>query len=113
MAEQQQKKPKKKKHLGEAAQMLVNMFHQYGLNALADEVIKWAKNGVQGSELLFKVRQSKVYKQRFPGMEALSKAGYTAVSEAQYLELEDNYHRALETAGLPKGFYDKPGDFVK
>lgn len=99
--------------LGIAAQALVDMFKTYGLEGLADEVIKWVKNGVTGSELLFKVRQSDRYKKRFPGMAALDKQGYNAISEAQYLELEDNYHRALQTAGLPAGFYDSPQDFVR
>jgi len=107
-------KPKPKpKRLGPAAQALVNMFQTYGLEGLADEVIRWAKDGVTGSELLYKVRQSDRYKRRFPGMQALENQGYNAISEAQYLELEDNYHRALETAGLPSGFYDQPQDFVR
>lgn len=99
--------------VGAAAQALIDMFNTYGLTGLADEVIKWAKNGVTGSELLLKVRESDAYKRRFPGMEALDQAGYNAVTEAQYIELEDNYHKALQTAGLPAGFYDSPDDFVK
>ena len=99
--------------IGAAAQALIDMFKTYGLQGLADEVIKWVKNGVTGSELLFKVRQSDRYKARFPGMAALDRQGYNAISEAQYLQLEDNYHRALQTAGLPEGFYDSPQDFVR
>lgn len=108
--------PKKKprgRRPGPAAQALIQMFRTYGLEALADEVIRWAKQGVQGSELLYKVRDSKPYQKRFPGMTAIEKAGYNALSEGEYLELEDNYRRALQTAGLPDGFYDRPGDFVK
>lgn len=50
------------------------------------------------------------YKARFPGMDALRTQG-RAISEAEYIGLEQQYAGLFQYYGLPKGFYDDPADF--
>ncbi|MAS48297.1 MAG: hypothetical protein CL557_12930 [Alphaproteobacteria bacterium] len=57
-----------------------------------------------------KIRQSETYKGRFPGMEALSKAG-RAISESTYIELERGYTQVMKQAGIDSEFYDDYSDF--
>lgn len=96
-----------------AADALVALFDQYGLGSLAPLIAEYLKKGMSETAIVAQLRTTSQYKARFPGMDALRGQGYNAVSEAEYLQLEDSYHGALQGAGLPKGFYDDPGDFVK
>ena len=57
------------------------------------------------------IQATQTWKNRFPGWEQRVNAGYNQLTVGQYLELEDSYHRILQSAGLPKGFYDSPADF--
>ncbi|HET6917609.1 MAG TPA: hypothetical protein VFH56_16100, partial [Acidimicrobiales bacterium] len=95
-----------------AIDSLTALFHTYGLDSLAPKIAQYINAGMSESAIVASLRETPEYKQRFPGMEALKKQGYNAISEAQYLQLEDSYHQALQGAGLPKGFYDSPQDFV-
>ena len=52
------------------------------------------------------------YKQRFNGNETRVKAGFSALSPAEYLAQESSYRRVLATAGTPKSFYDSNDDFA-
>jgi hypothetical protein len=96
-----------------AADSLAALFDTYGLGSLAGLVADMMKNGMSEAAIVAQLRETPEYKQRFPGMAALRQNGYNAISEAEYLQLEDSYHQALQTAGLPAGFYDSPQDFVK
>ena len=56
------------------------------------------------------VRQTPTYQKRFPGMSALAAQG-RAISEEQYVSLEQGYAKVLASFGLPKSFYDSADDF--
>ncbi|HET7415521.1 MAG TPA: hypothetical protein VFI97_07480 [Arthrobacter sp.] len=108
-----QLKAQQDKYNQSAIDDLTNLFDTYGLGSLAPKIAQWIQQGMSQSAILAALRETPEYKQRFPGMDALRKQGYNAISEAQYLQLEDSYHKAMQSAGLPPGFYDNPQDFVK
>lgn len=58
------------------------------------------------------LQETKAFKTRFPGFAKRVSNGYNALSLGDYLQLENNYHRILQQAGLPAGFYDDPSDFA-
>lgn len=57
------------------------------------------------------IQNTAVFKRRFPGYAQRVANGYNAINLGEYLELENDYHRRLQNAGLPAGFYDDPSDF--
>jgi hypothetical protein len=56
------------------------------------------------------IQKSQAFQRRFPGYNARISNGYNAINIRQYLELENSYRSIMESAGLPKGFYDDPSD---
>ena len=103
----------KAKYDQDAIASLQALFKTYGLESLAPLIAQWVQAGMGEAAIVAQLRETDQYKQRFPGMQALRANGYNAISEAEYLQLEDSYHQALQGAGLPAGFYDNPQDFVK
>lgn len=57
------------------------------------------------------IQSTKTWQARFPGWSSRVSNGYNQISVGEYLALESSYHRILQSAGLPSGFYDDPADF--
>lgn len=57
------------------------------------------------------IQATQTWKNRFPGWDQRVKNGYNQITVGEYLALENNYHRILQEAGMPPGFYDDPSDF--
>ena len=57
------------------------------------------------------IQNTNTWKQRFPGWHARVQHGYPQITVGEYLALEGAYHRIMQAAGLPSGFYDDPADF--
>lgn len=57
------------------------------------------------------LEQTQAFKNRFVGYHQRVQNGYNAISLGEYLQLENTYHRIMQEAGLPAGFYDDPSDF--
>lgn len=57
------------------------------------------------------IQQTNSWNTRFPGWKQRIANGYNQITVEEYLQLEDAYHRIMEQAGLPAGFYDDPADF--
>lgn len=57
------------------------------------------------------IQKTVAFKNRFPGFEQRTSNGYNALQIGEYLQLENQYHRIMQEAGLPAGFYDDPADF--
>lgn len=57
------------------------------------------------------IQKTKAWQKRFPGWNQRVANGYNQLNVGEYLQLEDQYHRIMQEAGLPKGFYDDPSDF--
>jgi hypothetical protein len=56
------------------------------------------------------VRQAPAYTARFPGMQALADQG-RAITESQYVDLEEGYAGALRMYGMAPEYFDSPDDF--
>jgi len=100
--------------LRSASEIVRDILSTYGLGELLDDpdldlINLWVTTG-DAAAVWARVRQSDPYKDRFPGMAALSEAG-RAVSEATYIELERGYIEIMNSAGIDPGFYDEPSDF--
>lgn len=92
-------------------------FDQLGIqyDAELEQVIKDAMVAGYGPDqidlIMPHLENTQAFKTRFPGYHKRISNGYNAISIGQYLELENAYHRTLQEAGLPAGFYDDPADF--
>lgn len=95
-----------------AKAIITGFLEQYGLGGLANWAWEQYKNGAPLEQIFLEIRKRPEYKARFPAMEALAKQG-RAISEAEYIEYERSVIGIFHAAGLPKGFYDQPGDFTK
>ena len=100
--------------LRSATDIVRNILETYGLGELLDDpdldlINLWVTTG-DAAAVWARVRQSDPYKDRFPGMAALSEAG-RAISEGTYIELERGYIEIMNAAGIDPGFYDEPSDF--
>jgi len=93
--------------------MAVNaLFKNYGLESLAGKIFDYVKNGYSADTISILLQDTSEYKQRFVGNEARKKAGLPVLSPAEYLATEAAYRQVMESAGLPKGFYDSYTDFA-
>jgi len=96
----------------DALATLTMMFEEWGLQGLAGVVTQYLQQDYTVNQILVEIRKSEPYKQRFIGNELRVKAGYAALSPAEYIATENAYKRLMEAAGLPKGFWDDPSDFA-
>ncbi|MCY4060576.1 MAG: hypothetical protein OXG44_21580 [Gammaproteobacteria bacterium] len=68
--------------------------------------------GLSHTEVVREIRGSDAYAARFPAQQTRSDSGYRALSEQEYLRLEQGYRQSLVEFGLPEHFYDEPEDFA-
>jgi hypothetical protein len=92
-----------------AFEILREEFRRYGLESLITDSEELARSGVTPEEFEIGLRNSKAYKQRFSANDARINAGLSALSPAEYLQLEDAYQRTMRQYGLPASFYQKSG----
>ena len=90
-----------------AYDFLYEQFSQYGLGSLVEDIKGLVESNVSPSEFAIRLRQTPTYKQRFAGNDARIKAGLRALSEGEYIGLEDQYQNILRNYGLPKSYYEK------
>jgi hypothetical protein len=93
-----------------AYDLLRNEFGQYGMGKLVEDVKEFIMAGVSPSEFTLRLRETGAYKERFKANEGRIKAGLAAVSEAEYIGLEDQYQNIMRNYGLPASYYTK-GDY--
>jgi hypothetical protein len=92
---------------------LKSLFNTYGLGSLAGKIYDYVKQGYGADTIAILLQDTKEYKTRFAGNEARAKNGLAVLSPADYLATEQAYRQILSSAGLPKGFYDNPADFMR
>lgn len=93
--------------------VLKNAFDQYGLGSLVGSIQSLMQEGISPEEYTLRLRQLPEYKQRFSANLDRVKAGLTALPEAQYVALEDQYQNLMRQYGLPKSFYEKDATGVQ
>jgi hypothetical protein len=77
-------------------------FNAWGLGSLSDLILKYAQQDYSGEAIAFLLRDTQEYKNRFPAMSALAAKG-RAISEAEYINYEQNASALESRYGLPKG----------
>ncbi len=104
-----------------AFDILLNTLKYYGLVTDSDtQLLNDIKTAWTGKvigpnstvdDIGIQLRDSEAFKKRFPANDALKAQGKPQYSVSQYLRLESDYKQALQSAGMPAGFYDQPQDF--
>jgi hypothetical protein len=99
----------------QSAEAIINdLLASYGLESLSKFIVDEMKKGdiTNTSALVQMIRKRPEYAARFPGVAKRAAAGFNAISEQEYIDLEQSYRRTLRAAGLPAGFYDNQDDFA-
>jgi hypothetical protein len=90
-----------------AFDLLREQFAQYGLEGLVDPLKGLIQENVSPSEFAVRLRQTEPYKKRFAANSARIGKGLRALSEAEYITLEDSYQNIMRNYGLPATYYTK------
>jgi hypothetical protein len=91
---------------------LQSVFTDYGLGDLNQFAWDAVVNNDSQERILQNLRNTDVYKQRFPGMAARKTSGQSAMSEAEYIAYERQVKQMMRENGLPPSFFDHPDDFT-
>lgn len=92
-----------------AYDLLYAEFSKYGLGSLVEPLRGLIQSGASPAEFTIKLRESDAYKKRFSANPQRISKGLKAISEAEYIGLEDQYQNILRNAGLPESYW-KRGD---
>ena len=90
-----------------AYDLLYEQFSQYGLGALVEPLKGLVMEGVSPSEFTIRLRESEPYKKRFAANAQRIAKGLSALSEAEYINLEDQYQNIMRAYGLPASYYQR------
>lgn len=86
----------------------------YGLGNLAQFVwnLITQENITSEFALVERIRETEQYKQRFPAMKLRRDRNLNAISEQDYINLENSYRETMKIAGMPVNLFDTPEDFT-
>jgi hypothetical protein len=87
--------------------LLFEEFNRYGLGALVEPLKALIQDGLSPAEFTLRLRETDAYKKRFAANADRIKKGLKAISEAEYLELEDQYQNVMRNYGLPESYYTR------
>ena len=90
-----------------AFDLLLAEFSRYGLGSLLDDVKSLIVSGADEASLTLALRQTKAYQNRFAANQTRINNGLRALSEAEYVTLEDQYQNVMRNYGLPATYYTK------
>jgi hypothetical protein len=97
-----------KRKAGQSAyDLLFSEFDRYGMGALLNDVKEFIVQGLSRDELLLKLRATPAYEKRFAANAQRIKKGLRALSEAEYINLEDQYQDVMRRYGLPESYYTR------
>jgi hypothetical protein len=97
-----------KRRKGQSAyDLLFSEFDRYGMGALLNDVKNFIVEGLSRDELLLKLRATPAYEKRFAANKDRIKRGLRALSEAEYVQLEDQYQNVMRNYGLPASYYTR------
>jgi hypothetical protein len=87
---------------------LYEQFSTYGLGSLVEPLRNLIQDStVSPSEFTIRLRGTDAYKKRFAANQGRISKGLRALSEAEYMELEDSYQDIMRRYGLPETYYTK------
>ena len=90
-----------------AYDLLYQEFSNYGLGALVEPLRTLVTEGVSPAEFTLRLRNTDAYKKRFAANQARIQKGLRALSEAEYIGLEDQYQNVMRNYGLPASYYTR------
>ena len=90
-----------------AYDLLAEEFTRYGLGSLVEGIKGLIQENVSPSEFTIRLRQTDAYKRRFAANAQRIAKGLAAVSEADYIGLEDQYQNIMRQYGLPETYYTR------
>ena len=90
-----------------AYDILLAEFNQYGLGALVEPLKNLIQSGPSSAELTLALRATDAYQKRFAANKSRVAAGLSALNEAEYIRLEDQYQNVMRNYGLPASYYAK------
>ena len=97
-----------KRRKGQSAyDILLTEFNQYGLGTLVEPLKGLIVSGPSEAELTLALRQTDAYKKRFAANAQRIASGLRALSEGEYVQLEDQYQNIMRNYGLPASYYTK------
>jgi len=88
-----------------AYDLLYQQFAKYGLQGLVTPLEGLIKEGVPASEFAIRLRETDAYQRRFSANKARINKGLAALSEAEYIGLEDQYQNIMRQYGIPESYY--------
>jgi hypothetical protein len=88
------------------------MLQQWDLASLAPTVLQLLQDGYTTEAIPILLQDTSAYKLRFAGNEERRKAGLPVLAPGEYLSVEKSYRNIMQSAGLPRGFYDDYADFA-
>jgi hypothetical protein len=88
-----------------AYDLLYSQFKLYGLESLVEPLKGLITSGASPSEFTIKLRESEPYKKRFSANAQRIAKGLKSLSEAEYIQLEDQYQDVMRRYGLPDTYY--------
>ena len=97
-----------KRRAGQSAyDLLYSQFAQYGMGALVEPLKQFIEQGLSSAEFTLRLRDTDAYKKRFAANAARIAKGLGALSEAEYVGLEDQYQNIMRNYGLPASYYTR------
>ena len=93
-----------------AYDLLYTEFDRYGLSSLVTPLKNLITSGASPAEFTIKLRESDAYQKRFSANKQRISKGLKAISEAEYIGLEDQYQNILRNAGLPESYWKQTVD---
>jgi hypothetical protein len=97
-----------KRAAGQSAyDLLFSQFQQYGLGALVEPLKGFITEGLSPAEFTLRLRDTDAYRKRFAANQARIQKGLSALSEAEYIGLEDQYQNVMRQYGLPESYYTR------
>jgi hypothetical protein len=90
-----------------AYDLLYQQFASYGLGSLVEPLKGLIETGISPSEFTLRLRDTDAYKKRFAANSQRINKGLRALSEAEYIALEDQYQNVMRNYGLPASYYTR------
>lgn len=90
-----------------AYDLLFGEFERYGMGALVEPLKNLIVEGMSRDEMTLRLRQTDAYRKRFAANQNRINKGLRALSEAEYVGLEDQYQNIMRNYGLPASYYTR------
>jgi len=87
--------------------LLFSEFDRFGLGALVAPLQDLIVEGLSPAEFTLRLRDTDAYRKRFAANAQRINKGLRALSEAEYIGLEDQYQSVMRQYGLPQSYYSR------